>query len=553
MRCFYIILKKYYQNFLDCCSIILYNIAAINVIYEWGCLNMSKVLQEYMNKMFTLVIILITGSTTIAGGTFWVLKHMGYYPDVSSATLGIFIATCVVYLIVGIFLIKFAYTTDGSGEKCIKPQMLTAGKIFIIILEAVQFNFIAYMIPSRQFWAYGFYFVICAAFMLDTRLVCIVAAEIGASLIASGFLRGSEARLPVRDEFFVPEVLLRIIGSALSLIAIVLIIALINRYLVNMKKNEIEANNQRVQNVLSAVQDISANLLKAGSVLSKISENEENTVQTLAATSKSLLDGSNMLSGKANSSIANLNELTECGNQANENVEKVGETSRMLIQKSAANTEVLNSLHKVNTEVIDSMNATNVVAANLSEAVKGIDITLKLISDIALQTNILSINASIEAARAGEAGKGFAVVAHEVGNLASRTQKSLNEIQAVMENVQKNVKEMTKYIQDNNQKLALQNEYFSGVFNNMQEMNKLLEQAMNGIETMNDVQSRQLEVIRYTVDISEDIANSIHKENLEFTEISQMAENNAADSSHMAEQVSTITQMAEQIDVLLNT
>ena len=513
---------------------------------------MSKVLQEYMNKMFALVIILITGSTTIAGTLFWTMKHMGLYPDVSSTMLGVFIATCVIYLVVGIFLIKFAYATDESGEKYIKPKVLTAGKIFIIILEALQFNIIVYMIPSRQFWAFGFYFVICAAFLLDTKLVCIVAAEIGASLIASVFLKGADTRLPERDEMFVAEMILRVVCSTLSLIALVLIIALVNRYLVNMKRNEIEANNQRVQNVLSAVQDISANLLKAGSVLSEISENEKNTVQTLSSTSKSLLDGSNILSGKANSSISNLNELTECGNQVNENVEKVGATSNMLIQKSAENADTLNSLHTVNKEVIDSMNATNVVAANLSEAVKGIDVTLKLISDIALQTNILSINASIEAARAGEAGKGFAVVAHEVGTLAGSTQKSLSEIQEVMDNVRKNVKEMTSYVQGNNQKLTLQSEYFSGVFNNMTEMNDLLKQAMTDIETMNEVQSRQLEVIKHTVDISEDIANSIHQENIEFTEISRMVETNAADSAHVAEQVGAITQMAEQIDMLLS-
>ncbi|MDE6133715.1 MAG: hypothetical protein K2G04_10155, partial [Oscillospiraceae bacterium] len=189
---------------------------------------MSKVLQDYMNKMFALVIILITGSTTIAGTLFWTMKHMGLYPDVSSTALGIFIITCVLYLVVGILLIKFAYATDEAGEKYIKPKVLTAGKIFIIILEALQFNFITYMIPSRQFWAYGFYFVICAAFLLDTKLVVIVTAEIGVSLIASVFLNGSDARLPERNEMFVPEMILRVVCSTLSLIALVLIIALIN-------------------------------------------------------------------------------------------------------------------------------------------------------------------------------------------------------------------------------------------------------------------------------------------------------------------------------------
>lgn len=513
---------------------------------------MNKVLQEYMNKMFTIAIIFITGSTTIAGIVFLAFRLLGFYPDVSQKALVIFLITCMIYLAVGIFLIKNAYTVDAEGKKCLKPNMLAAGKIFIVIIEAVQFNFIAYMIPSRQFWAYGLYFVICAYFLLDTKLVFVAAAEIAVSLIVSCFFGKPGVRLPVRDEQFIPELILRIVMLVLSIFGLVLIVVLINRYLVNMKKNEIEENNRRVNSVLSAVQDISSNLLSAGRILSKISENEKSTAEKLTDTSRKLLEGSNALSEKANSSIDNLNELTECGNRVNDSSRSVGDTSHMLIQRSSENTRTLNMLQEVNKEVIDSMNATNTVAEKLSEAVKGIDVTLKLISDIALQTNILSINASIEAARAGDAGKGFAVVAHEVGSLANSTQKSLSEIEGVMDNVRVNVNEMTENVHGNHKKLALQNEYFFGVFKNMQEMNALLKQAVADIESMSSIQSRQIDVIRRTVDISEDIAGSIRNENLEFAEISRMVENNAEDSFRMAEQVTSITKMAAQIDTLLN-
>lgn len=88
------------------------------------------------------------------------------------------------------------------------------------------------------------------------------------------------------------------------------------------------------------------------------------------------------------------------------------------------------------------MQHTNEIAKKLSDAVKEIDITLNIISEISNSTNLLALNASIEVARAGEAGKGFAIVATEVGNLANDTKNSLDEVTTVIERVQDNVSEM---------------------------------------------------------------------------------------------------------------
>ena len=199
----------------------------------------------------------------------------------------------------------------------------------------------------------------------------------------------------------------------------------------------------------------------------------------------------------------------------------------------------------------ESIKATTDITQRLSEAVQEIDVTLNLISDISESTNLLALNASIEAARAGHAGKGFAVVATEVGNLANNTQQSLQVVQTVIERIQQNVKDITAQVDENSMKLSTQNEYFENVFRSMRDMTELLNTSVKTINTMGEAHAKQSEVIKKTISINQDIAESIRNENEQFNSINSMAESNANDTTEVATQAGIINEMVDKMTQLL--
>ena len=132
-----------------------------------------------------------------------------------------------------------------------------------------------------------------------------------------------------------------------------------------------------------------------------------------------------------------INEMSAAAHEVAQSAQGAAEAAQKTDTEGQAAKHVVDgSIERIHTLVQDIRDS-GVSLDTLQKDVSSIVSVLDVIRSIAEQTNLLALNAAIEAARAGEAGRGFAVVADEVRALASRTQQSTQEIQGMIDRLQK--------------------------------------------------------------------------------------------------------------------
>jgi methyl-accepting chemotaxis protein len=278
---------------------------------------------------------------------------------------------------------------------------------------------------------------------------------------------------------------------------------------------ELQDTFSNMKELISKVKKLSTGVSDSADNVAKTSENFYKASQEISEAVNEIEQGINQQAEDAEECLQQMDNLSGKIVVVSDNtkeIRRIADDTKISIKEGTVVTQDLNSQTKatmeISGEILKGIEELSVKSLSISKIIH-------VISEIADQTNLLSLNASIEAARAGEYGRGFAVVADEIRKLAEQSSNSVNDIQKIIESIQDVTKSVEATAKKADSVMQQQENAVENTTNSYQRINRNVESLvlnLGGImENVDNIEKARVSTLRAIENISavlEEIAAS---------------------------------------------
>lgn len=194
---------------------------------------------------------------------------------------------------------------------------------------------------------------------------------------------------------------------------------------------------KRLLDVMEKVSSAANVLMDAGEELNSLATQTSNTADEISHAVEDISRGAVSQADEIEHASANIAEMGGMISKIVNSVSTLDGTSEQMKDAGDQSTRIIQELSASNDRTMDAIRRIGEQVYATNESAKHIGDAIQLITSIAEETNLLSLNASIEAARAGEQGRGFAVVANQIQKLAEQSNESAQRVGEIIDNLLK--------------------------------------------------------------------------------------------------------------------
>lgn len=296
-----------------------------------------------------------------------------------------------------------------------------------------------------------------------------------------------------------------------------------------------------IVDIMSEISTYSNKLQEAAKTLNKSASESSTAAEQVETAITGIADGATSQAQETQSATENVIVMGNMIEEASEEVSMLGENASGMRKASENAMNILGELEEINRKTMDAIHIIGVQTQKTNESAAKIKVATDMISEIAEETTLLSLNASIEAARAGEQGRGFAVVANQIQKLAEQSGEATTQISEVIDELVNDAQESVKTMEEVKEVMNQQSENVSQTEKAFKSVEKGIVQSIGSVESiiekttkLDDARSNVVDVVQSLSAIAEENAAS--------------AEETSASASEVGSIMDDVSQNANMLD-----